>query len=285
MRSDRPSETAQWVAFMRALGDAGLTRARGFRDPTAAAMLSGAWRRAHRAARWLSRLGVERALRRKAGPLLDVVTLRTLAIDEALAAAIDRGIDQLVLLGAGLDGRAFRLPSLATVDVFEVDHPATQAYKRARVAGRTPLARSVRFVAADFERERLADRLEAEGHDRARPTVWIWEGVIVYLTDAALRATLDAVVARSAPGSRLLAQYREPLDSGDPMQRRLRSIVARWGEPHIGARDRDVMRAELEQVGLRVLADDGADEWAARWGAEPLPPVARPTRLVVAERA
>jgi hypothetical protein len=72
-------------------------------------------------------------------------------------------------------GRAHRLPGLELVDVFEVDHPATQAYKR-RLAGGLPLL--VRYVAVDFERDVLAQRLADGGHDGARPTLWIWEGVV-----------------------------------------------------------------------------------------------------------
>jgi methyltransferase (TIGR00027 family) len=284
VRPDRPSETAQFVAFLRALGDSGLTYARDFRDPVAETLIEGRWRAVHRAARFVARAGGSGVLRRRVAPLVDVAMLRTLAIDEALCAAIDGGLDQLVILGAGLDARAYRLPALATVDVFEVDHPATQAYKRAKVAERSPLAKSLRFVGVDFERDTLADRLDAAGQDPRRPTAWIWEGVIVYLTDAALRSTLESVAARSAKGSRLLAQYREPLDPNDPVQQRLRRFVARVGEPHIGARARDAMRAEVERVGFRVLADDGADDWAARWSSGPLRPVARPTRLLVAER-
>jgi len=273
---------------MRALGDLGITSVHGFADPVAAKLLPVRAAVVHRVARLLVAAGATSALRRRFAPIMDILTMRTLAIDEALAEALGSplapAIDQLVILGAGLDARAFRLHGLAHVDVFEVDHPATQAYKRARSSTHSPLARSLRFVAVDFERERLDDRLLFAGHDPGRRSAWIWEGVIVYLSDAALRTTLHSVAALSPPGSRLLAQYREPLPEDDPVQRRLLATVRRRGEPQIGMRSRATMRLELERVGFRTISDEGAAEWAVRFSGNPPAAIARPIRVIVGER-
>jgi len=272
---------------MRALGDLGITSVHGFSDPVAAKLLPFRMALVHRVARLLIAAGARSTLRRRFGPIMDILTMRTLAIDEALAEALVTprapAIDQLVILGAGLDARAFRLHGLARIDVFEVDHPATQAYKRARTSAYSPLARSLRFVAVDFEREGLDDRLLSAGHDPARRSAWIWEGVIVYLSDAALRTTLHSVAALSPPGSRLLAQYREPLPDEDPVQRRLLATVRRSGEPQIGMRTRVAMREELERAGFRTISDEGADEWAVRFGGNPPAPIVRPIRVIVGE--
>src|SRR5262249_31926837 len=144
-----------------------------------------------------------RALKRMA----DLLALRTMAIDAAVRDAVAGGARQAVILGAGLDGRAFRMPELAGIDGFEGDHPATQAAKPAPAAAPPATARSLQFVAVDFERDALADRIAAAGHRPGEPTVWIWEGVVMYLRDEAVRATLAAIAARSAPGSTLVVQY------------------------------------------------------------------------------
>jgi len=162
---------------MRALGDLGITSVHGFADPLAATLLPVRMALVHRAARLLIAAGARSTLCRRFGPIMDILTLRTLAIDEALAEALGSpwtpAIDQLIILGAGLEARAFRLHGLAHIDVFEVDHPATQAYKRKRTSAYPRLARSLRFVAVDFERDRLDDRLLSAGHDPVRRSAWI----------------------------------------------------------------------------------------------------------------
>jgi methyltransferase (TIGR00027 family) len=265
------------VTFARALADAGFTDARGFADPTARPLLPPAWVAkldallARGGGRW------QRALKRMA----DLLALRTLAIDAAVRDAVAGGARQLVILGAGLDGRAFRMAELAAIDVFEVDHPDTQAQKRARAAALTAKARSLQFVAVDFERDALADRLAAAGHRAGEPSVWVWEGVVMYLGDEAVRATLAAIAARSARGSTLVVQYntRKGVDLCSRLLLRL------LGEPQIGLRSPQEMAAELTAAGFRVAADSGCADWAARFLASaPASNAGRRARVVVAHR-
>ena len=284
MHQDRPSRTAAWVTFMRAVGALDLTGVPGFVDPTAAPLLPSPFAEAYRAVAWLDAHGQRARLYRLWSGWFDAVPLRTLAIDAELREGLERGAAQVVILGAGLDGRAWRVPELAKRTLFEVDHPATQAEKRARAGALGEPRADLRYVAVDFERQALGERLAEAGHDASRPTVWIWEGVISYLTDAALRATLATVAERSAPSSRLVAQYQEPA-AGVRGAAGLGWVVRRMGEPHIGRRSRDAMRAELERAGLVVRSDSGAEDWAARFdGRAELPPLARRIRLVVGER-
>jgi methyltransferase (TIGR00027 family) len=195
--------------------------------------------------------------------LLDHVSLRTAAIDDELRTALARGARQLVLLGAGLDARAYRLHDLNDVDAFEIDHPSTQAAKRSRLEGTEPVARSVTFVGVDFERDSLDERLAASGHDAGRPTAWIWEGVTPYLHVEAIDATLDVIAARSAPSSTLLVTYLTPalveVDIPFNLVPRpiLRASFTALGEPIESAFEPEELRAKLAIKGFELRSDTG----------------------------
>jgi methyltransferase (TIGR00027 family) len=284
MDAERPSQTASLVALMRALAHQGFTTARGFSDPFAAALLSPGWA----AARTLFAGALRRARpggRDRAVAQLDVIPLRVLAIDAELEKAVAAGCHQLVLLGAGLDTRAYRMRALAEVAVYEVDHPATQAYKRRKVAALQPMARSLRFVATNFEVDALGACLAAAGHRTDEPTVWVWEGVVMYLSDEALRATLRDIAKCSAPGSTLLIHYHTPRSvvSEDRLEQRVRRLVlALWHEPQIGERAPATMAEAVRCAGFEVTSDTGASEWAPRFGAQkPAGEMARVARLLV----
>lgn len=133
-----------------------------------------------------------------------LLAARTVAIDEAV---IEAGNPQVVLLGAGLDARAWRLAPLARAAVFEVDHPASQTDKRARVDNRSALAGSLHWVPVDFASADLGPELQAAGHRTDWPTTWVWEGVLPYLAASDVAATLTVLGRRSAPSSRLIVDY------------------------------------------------------------------------------
>jgi methyltransferase (TIGR00027 family) len=190
---------------------------------------------------------------------------RTAEIDEGLR-ELSSGV-QLVLLGAGLDARAYRMPELSESIVFEVDHPATQAYKRAQTTGLRPAAREVRYVPVDFGRDRLGEALEQAGHLVDVPTAWVFEGVISYLRPRDVEASLDVIAARSAPRSRLFATYNEPT--------RLRPVVTwlmrRAREPARAVFSPREMRLLLEGRGFVVRSDRDGFERAVRWNPSPSP--------------
>jgi methyltransferase (TIGR00027 family) len=260
VKAERPSRTAHLVALGRAMADAGLSNVANFRDPTARVLLSEKGKR--------SLADTERAVREgrrgfrieMARMMADMMALRTEAIDMAVRDAIAAGATQLVILGAGYDGRAWRLPELTGVKVFEVDHPATQSDKRAHVAELPQAAGIVGFVPIDFEREKLAVALEHAGHDRSSPTCWIWEGVVMYLTHDAVRATLADIAQRSAPGSTLIVNYHTA-------HRGLlgRLVFRLIGEPQISAWTPEEMAADLRAVGFVVREDSGMTEWNERF--------------------
>ena len=216
--------------------------------------------------------------------LLDHVSLRTAAIDDELRTALARGARQLVILGAGLDARAFRLHDLHDVAAFEIDHPSTQKAKRSRLGETKPAARSVTFVGVDFERDSLSERLAAAGHDPEQPTAWIWEGVTPYLHVEAIDATLQVLEARSAPASTVLMTYLTPalveLDLPVDVIPRpfLRASFTALGEPIESAFEPDELRRMLAARGFDLASDTGSRDWAARFL------VGEPPKIVVAER-
>jgi methyltransferase (TIGR00027 family) len=132
---------------------------------------------------------------------------RTKLIDDALLDALAAGISQVVILGAGFDCRAYRLPQLNRTTVFEVDHPATLAMKLSRLHQVLPrVPEHVHYVEIDFMRQSLPDVLAGSGFHISRPAVFLWEGVTQYLTADAVDGVLRFVAACS-PGTRLLFTY------------------------------------------------------------------------------
>jgi len=189
----------------------------------------------------------------------ELMVPRTIAIDDAIR---ERSSAQLVVLGAGLDGRAWRMDELAGVDVFEVDHPASQADKRERVTPLHLAARSMQFVAVDFSADDLGAVLEDAGHRMSDPTTWVWEGVVPYLTPAEVETTARVVSARSAPGSRLIVNYQMPsfiAVVGRIVARGLRLLTRQpdplADEPRRSSWKPEAMKALLQRHGFTVARD------------------------------
>jgi methyltransferase (TIGR00027 family) len=215
--------------------------------------------------------------------MVDHVALRTSAIDRAVGGALADGAEQVVLLGAGLDARAQRLPALGGHVVFEVDHPATQRYKRGKMGEHAGL----RYVAVDFERDNLGDQLAAAGFDVGRVTVWVWEGVTMYLEPAAVEATLTQLQELSAPGSRVLLSYMVPnsVPFGPVGSELVRQAFDAIGEGLRSGYERGDMNALLRRHGFAVLTDTNSVDWAdaasvSAWQTK----IFRGERLVIARR-
>ncbi len=150
-------------------------------------------------------------------------------------AAVNRhlaDIDQFVILGAGFDTRAFRLPKGTRVKSFEVDMPKTQAVKRAMLEKAGIDAAGVTFVAADFEKDDWLTRLVDAGFDSGQPAFFLWEGVIMYLDRDAVETTLRKI-ASTAKGSVVAFDYftTEPLESQSLYWRYARATTKAAGEP------------------------------------------------------
>lgn len=137
--------------------------------------------------------------------LHDGVAVRTRYFDDCLLEAVRGGCTQVVLLGAGLDARAFRLPWPRPVDVFEVDLPELLDFKNRVVGARVPAAARRVTVAADL-RDDWAEALTAAGFDPARRTAWLCEGTLAYLAPDRADAVVRAMAAHSPPGSAVAAE-------------------------------------------------------------------------------
>jgi methyltransferase (TIGR00027 family) len=161
------------------------------------------------------------------------IALRTAALDDEVRAAIARGVDQIVVLGAGYDSRAARLAHEG-VRFFEIDHPATQRDKHERFAPGYP-ADVARYVACDFESQDFLTLSIAAGFDVARPALFVWEGVVYYLHEAAVRATLRRISSGADPRAVVIFDtVGKKLVEGslrDPKDVEARDAVAKMGEP------------------------------------------------------
>jgi methyltransferase (TIGR00027 family) len=186
--------------------------------------------------------------------------------EDGLAAAVERGVRQYVLLGAGLDTFAYRNP-YPQVRVFEVDHPATQHWKRELLArGNIAIPQNLTFVPVDFEQQSSPAQLELAGFDAHAPVVFAWLGVVPYLTLGAFRATI-AFIAAQAPGSGVVFDYGQPRSALSFLQRlawdALAARVKSTGEPFRLFFTPPEVAAELS--GFRDIEDLGAPEVNARY--------------------
>lgn len=232
MRDDAPSRTAAFVSAARQLGQLLPESARLVDDPYGAAFVSPSMARVLE--RETTRLRPLAAVPGMRSWIL-YMQVRTRLIDDALRDFLAGGGRQVVLLGAGYDCRALRLHELADANVFEVDHPATQAHKR-RVLDRIGADSPASYVTWDFETrpmEDLPDALGDAGLDRADSVFTIWEGVTMYLTEPAIDASLRAIRAWSAGGSQLAMTYFAKTRIADPtlLTRAMAAVVATFGEP------------------------------------------------------
>jgi methyltransferase (TIGR00027 family) len=192
------------------------------------------------------------------------IALRSRYAEDILAAAVAEGVSQYVVLGAGLDTFAYR--NGLGVHVFEVDHPATQAWKRERLqaAGITP-PDALEFVAADFERQSTEEALAATRFDPGRPACVAWLGVTVYLTTEAIRRTLEWA-ASLASGSRIVFEYAVPSAHVARAEMAERSAAA--GEPWITFFEPPAMAAMLTSAGFARFDELGPDDAYARYFRE-----------------
>ena len=185
------------------------------------------------------------------------VTCRSRYAEGRLAAAVRRGVTQYVILGAGLDSFACRSPLAGKVAVFEVDHPATQDWKRQRLAeARLTVPDGVTFVPADLETSSLADRLRQAGFASSRPALVSWLGVTMYLTRPALGQAL-AEMGRFAEGTELVTDYLLPAGlrdaAGDTYAELVSAVAAQHGEPWLTVLGPGDMTALLESRGFGAV--------------------------------
>ena len=198
------------------------------------------------------------------------MVVRSRFAEDELRAAVERGASQYVILGAGLDTFAYRNPyPPEKLRVFEVDHPATQAWKRKRLAaGGVAIPPSLAFAPVDFEKQALADGLAAVGFDPQHVTFFSWLGVTPYLTQPAMDSTLK-FIAGCAKGSGVVFDYvcsrRQMGILGWLAFERLARRVARAGEPFRLLLDPKNVIAQMRRMGFSEFEDLGSAELNARY--------------------
>ena len=258
MQTGQPSHTARGAAAYRAIHqtlDGGVI----FSDPLAARILDDETR-----AR-LDETAADPSLR----PWRLFIAARSRFSEDTLAGCVARGVRQVVVLGAGLDTFSLRNPHAGQgVRVFEVDYPATQTWKRERLkqAGLAVPA-SLTFAPVDFERQSLAEGLQAAGFQADRPAFFQWLGVVPYLTREAVSLTLDFIAG--VPESEVVFDYAEPFENyPDDRRADVMAIAARAasrGEPWLSLFDPAELSKMLRNKGFGIVEDLGMAGIAERF--------------------
>lgn len=259
MEQARPSRTALRVAMRRAAHQIYDAKPLIFDDPLAVSILGDTYAEE-----------IRRTPTRPDRPfsvsLRAFLVARSRYAEDNLARAVARGVSQYVLLGAGLDTFAHR-NSFPGLRVFEVDHPATQLWKRQLLeSGGIAAPDGLTYAPVDFERESLPEQLLAAGFDPQAPSFFAWLGVVPYLTAAAFRTTLD-FISSQPQGSGVVLDYGQPRRVLPMLEQlahdSLASRVALAGEPFQLFFTPEEMAAELTE--FRAIEDLGTDEINSRY--------------------
>jgi methyltransferase (TIGR00027 family) len=265
MQPGQPSRTARSAAAHRAAHQV-LEEGRIFADPFAMAILG-------EDADAVVREAEAEPHRRR---MRMFIAVRHRFAEDALAAAVARGVRQLVVLGAGLDTFAYRNP-FAGLRVFEVDFPSTQAWKRQRLAeAGIAIPASLTYAPVDFEHGTLGEGLAAAGFDPAFPSFFTWLGVVPYLTPEAMWSTLRYIAALPG-GAQVVFDYSDPPATLSDEDRRVHDLraarVADLGEAWLNYPDSTTFTNELRAIGFTEIEDLGPQEIVARYLANrPGPP-------------
>ena len=263
----KSGSSAYGAALMKATEMFVPPRQRLFEDPVILSCLPGPLRFAIQR-RWF-RERFMATLDRGAPGVRGTLLCRTRYVDDAVTDAITRGLRVVVILGAGLDTRPYRLSALRTARILEADLPAVQQFKKARLARHFgALPSHVQFVPLDFTVDRLNTRLAEAGLDPHEPAMFVWEGVTQYLPPDSVDEVLQ-VVAAHAKGSEVVFTY--VLNEAVTQQFRpdrdeaFRKAASRHPEQWYFGIEASLIRRFLSDRGLTLLEDAGAKEHSARY--------------------
>jgi methyltransferase (TIGR00027 family) len=212
---------------------------------------------------FLSKLVIDSGIYERIGPpgTIAFIAARERYIDDFLAACLSQGLDQVVILGAGFDTRAYRIPGIEKARVFEVDHPATQTVKLRRLKKVIdPLPDYVTFVAVDFDTQTLGERLFASGYNEQGETLFVWQGVTMYLTPEGVDGTLAFIANHSGPGSAVVFDYFYNETLRDMKMKTARRITRVIGERLVFGIDEGQIEPFLGRRGFRDVRNADAEE-------------------------
>jgi len=265
----KPSETAQFAAAHRAY-DFMFDRPPILEDAAAIWLLDPPLSTVLRVGplRWL----FWRPLLAKVRPISAFIAVRSRYAEDTLEHLLGEGCRQYVILGAGLDSWALRHGDVG-VTVFELDHPATQQSKEARIRSRLgELPPHLALIPIDFERESIADVLPRHGFDARSKAFVSWLGTICYLTRGAIEETFASLARVCAPGSRIAFDYFQPKSAMSPADLQLFEVLneggARRGEPMQSLLDAEDMAEILLSRGFSVVEDLSASDIRRRYLAQ-----------------
>lgn len=271
MKASESSTTAEQMAFSRAIESRKSSAERICYDPFAEQLL-GARYKAGLFTRFL-RDGIEKLIEARFAGHHYYVIARTRYIDDFLQDQLLEAVQQVVILGAGFDSRAYRFSDqLGNVVVFEVDHPATSAEKQVKVHRALASAKnSVVYVPVDFNTEVLAEELRNHGYQDDSRTVFLWEGVTPYLSADAVDDVLQFVLSSSGSGSLLIFDYvvKSILEGSCDMRgaRNEFEKMNRGNEPLVFGIEEGEAGAFLSARGFRDVVDVGSAELTERYFA------------------
>ena len=248
-----------------------------FEDPYAKLLCGWFWRLVLRIRplEWV----LVKSVMRATGPVSLCILMRARYAEQALEAAVKEGITQYVIIGAGMDSFVFRRPDLMDrINVFEIDHPVTQHKKleRIRRAGLTIPSR-LHFVPADLAKISALDALVGSGFEISRPTFLTLLGVAYYLTADSLAETAHSISRRLPAGTLLVIDYLLDEESAKPehllMRKRMKSLVARQGEPMVSGYSLAAMAVLMAAQGFEVVENFALPNLEQRYREElgPLP--------------
>ena len=265
MKEKQSSITASGIAVARAVESEKAEGVRICYDPYAAKFLNPWFFR-------FMRFFIDTGYAELAGPgVQGFLVARCRYMDDLLSSKLGEGLQQLVILGAGFDSRAYRFEQIRQgVAVFEVDHPATLQVKMNKVKtvlGELP--EYVAYVGLDFNRETLQECLLNYGYDEHKKTLFIWEGVVMYLTPQAVASTLDFISQHSGGGSLVVFDYMySALMDGSVRHgevSRMRRVRAFSGEGLTFSISEGTAKEFLEQHGFTNIKDVSSEDLHGRY--------------------
>jgi methyltransferase (TIGR00027 family) len=259
LKEHHPSTTARVVAFYRAVESKKPEDERICHDPYAHHFISPKISALKK--KWLQTSLNMRIYEWLFPGIYAYFAVRTRYIDDYLQWCLDHDYQQVVVLGAGYDSRAYRFHQFKDrIKIFEVDHPATQGEKKAKLTelfGALP--GHVVYVPIDFHTQTLSQRLFESGYDRRLRTVFIWEGVTYYLSAKAVEETLAFVADHSGPESSILFDYTyaNVIAGTSPLKeaRLWRKFAKKRGEPLLFGIQEGMIEQYLAQRGFTHVTD------------------------------